>query len=169
MKPKIKFVKKVPVKTGSRQVKPVVRVFATISLAHAVGAKIFEIEMAKGDLGNSKLIANSITLRSIGYSTSKKYPSKSIKANNIIDVGNAVSDLLNGSLKPVVVLVMVLAGLNDLEIKCSHYNKCLFPPIIKAVRDCIDCYLLNEDDEPEGSEDAFERYNNWVLALGFNK
>ena len=156
---------KISPKTVIKQQKPVVIVFSTMSLATSVGAKIVDIEQKKGSSGNLDLIKKANNLCFVGYTNTKKYPSTSMTANKIKNVGNAVKMLLGGPVDPQYVLSMVMAGLNDIEYKVSPKNKHLISEIINAVRACCDCYLDNEDDEYDGNQDALDRYNSWLKYM----
>lgn len=165
--PRIRFLIKKNKRRSSGKSKPVVRVFATLALSAAVGAKIWQIEAIKGSSCNKKLMEAAENLHNVSFNSSSLYPSKSMTQERVVDIGEAVEKLLGESILPETILSMVMAGLCDIENKCSIGNKEYISVVITAIRSCIDCYLKNEDDEFE-DEGAFEKYNNWLEYLENN-
>lgn len=134
---------------------PSTKVFATLSLAAAIGKKTET--MGKG-ICDDEIKNRGKRLHDAGYSASEKYPFQGLTIKKIIQIGDAVKGLLGGKQTQYSVISMVIAGLVDIRAKCNPDRWPLIDPVIDCAKDCLDLFQADE----QADIDAFERYQEWA-------
>ena len=124
---------------------PSTKVFATLSLSAATGQKM------GGDLG--------MNLHNAGYLATHRWPYAALKTKKVIQIMDAVSDLLSGPVNLPSVLRMLVAGLVDIRSSVKPDRQAILDPVIDAVGKCLDQFPADDEDEIK----AFERYQEWTM------
>lgn len=131
---------------------PSTKIFATLSLAAAVGKKIQTMDMS-----NSCQKALGESLHSVGHEATELYPYPALTVSKTVQVFNAVAGLLSGLTEPQALLSMLIAGLVDIYAKCKPERKAIIDPVIYCAQACLDAYPCEIDHDA-----AFERYERWA-------
>lgn len=131
---------------------PSTKIFATLSLAAAVGKKIQTMKMSNLD---QKALGGSLC--DVSREAAGLYPFPTLSVSKIVQVFNAVSGLLSGPTEPQVILSMLIAGLVDIHAKCKPERQRIIDPVIYCAQACLDAYTDEMDHDA-----AFERYQRWA-------
>lgn len=130
---------------------PSTKVFATLSLAAAVGQKI-------QNMGSNETIkALGKSLYDVGYEATGKYPYPALSTSKTTQILDAVDALLNSPLGPPEILSRLVAGLVDIHAKCKQDRKEIIDPVIYCAQACLDAYPDEVDHEA-----AWKAYQRWT-------
>ena len=124
---------------------PSTKVFATLSLSAATGQKM------GGDLG--------MALNNAGYTATHLWPYAALKTKKVIQIMDAVGDLLSDPVNLPSVLRMLVAGLVDIRAAVKPDRQEILDHVIDAAGKCLDQFPADEEDEVK----AFERYQEWTM------
>jgi hypothetical protein len=131
---------------------PSIKVFATLSMAAAVGDRI----KTHGHTENIR--GTGSALETAALDASRKYPNAGLN-KNVSKIADSVIRLLSGPLDPQELLSMLLAGLTDIYAKCNPSRHEILDSVIYAAQACLDFYPDDIDHEA-----AFDRYCAWVAS-----
>lgn len=134
---------------------PSTKVFATLSLAAAVGQKIQDLETDK----ESDLSVVGKALYDAGFTATGLYPYSRFTASKTNQVLDAVESLLNRPLEPPEILSRLIAGLVDIRAECNPERHKIIDPVISRAQKCLDLYSHEPDHDA-----AFEDYKRWVAS-----
>ena len=132
---------------------PSTKIFATLSLAAAVGEKIKNMNESE----THKALGGS--LYDAGYEATGKYPYPALSTSKTRQILDAVESMLSSPLEPQEILSMLIAGMVDINAKCKKERQLIIDPVIYCAQACLDAY----HDEPD-HDAAFERYQKWTTS-----
>lgn len=133
--------------------KPATKVFATLSMAAAVGAKISIIGETQDIRGAGTALEGS------GYEAAGKYPYPGLSEKKIEVICDSVKRMLPIPIEPQEILSILMAGLVDIYAKCNPARHELLDPVFYAAQACLDFYPDDVDHEK-----AFGRYETWCQS-----